>query len=374
MIVRNEEANLPACLASVAGLFEEMIVVDTGSTDGTKAVAIAAGARVFDFPWCDHFAAARNESLRHSSNPWIFWMDADDRLDAANRDRVKDRFAHLPEDNVAFMMRCLCLEKPGGVEGIFFEHVRLFRNHPQIRWQYRIHEQILPAIRRLGGHECPSDVVIHHEGYHDSTLGQHKSERNLRLLLKENAENPDDPFVLFNLGVSYQMLGRLPQAVPFWQRGLAIDPATNDYAAKMFSLLAQALFALGNPAESLKVSQAGRVRYPKSMELLFTESIIETALGHPQEAENCLLGILQFAPGQLPSGEESAIRSYKARNNLAYLYFELGRFSDAEHHWRIVLADRPACEPAWTGLAKLYAVQGRSCDLDLLRDTLGKPQ
>ena len=72
VIARNEEANLSACLASAADLVHEIIVIDTGSTDRTKEVAASFGARVFDFPWCDDFSAARNESLRHATGDWIF--------------------------------------------------------------------------------------------------------------------------------------------------------------------------------------------------------------------------------------------------------------------------------------------------------------
>ena len=80
MIVRDEAANLPACLASVHDLVDEMIVVDTGSTDATKELAAQWGAKVFDFPWVDDFAAA-NGAIRHATGTWIFWLDADDRLD-----------------------------------------------------------------------------------------------------------------------------------------------------------------------------------------------------------------------------------------------------------------------------------------------------
>src|SRR5262249_33980822 len=95
MIVRDEEANLPACLASAADLVDEVVVVDTGSTDRTREVAARFGARVFDFPWVDDFAAARNESLRHATGDWVFWMDADDRLDEDNRGRLRGLFAGL---------------------------------------------------------------------------------------------------------------------------------------------------------------------------------------------------------------------------------------------------------------------------------------
>src|SRR5438552_17207038 len=109
MIVRNEEANLPACLESVRGLFDEIIVVDTGSTDRTKEIAAEFGARVFDFVWVDSFAAARNECLRHATGKWIFWMDADDRLDEENRNRLRALFAGLKDENAAYALTLLCL-------------------------------------------------------------------------------------------------------------------------------------------------------------------------------------------------------------------------------------------------------------------------
>src|SRR5262249_23051971 len=98
MIVRNEEANLPGCLESVADLVDEMVVVDTGSTDRPKGVACRYGARVFDFPWVDHFAAARNESLRHARGRWVFWLDADDRLDEENRARLRTLLAGIGDE------------------------------------------------------------------------------------------------------------------------------------------------------------------------------------------------------------------------------------------------------------------------------------
>ena len=79
MIVRDEERNLEACLAPIAALFDEIVIVDTGSLDRTKEIARQFNARVFDFEWSDDFSAARNESMRHATGEWIFWLDADDR-------------------------------------------------------------------------------------------------------------------------------------------------------------------------------------------------------------------------------------------------------------------------------------------------------
>src|ERR1700723_291913 len=88
MIVRDEAEHLAACLGSVRALVQEVVVVDTGSSDATKQIAKTRGARVSSFAWCDDFAAARNASIERASQPWIFWMDADDRVDRPNQRKL----------------------------------------------------------------------------------------------------------------------------------------------------------------------------------------------------------------------------------------------------------------------------------------------
>ena len=90
MIVRNEGHQLADCLSPVAELFDEIVVVDTGSRDDTREVARRFTGNVFNFPWCDHFSAARNESLRHADGEWIFWLDADDRISPENIAQLRE--------------------------------------------------------------------------------------------------------------------------------------------------------------------------------------------------------------------------------------------------------------------------------------------
>src|SRR5437763_14372147 len=146
MIVKNEEANLPACLESVRGLFDEIVIVDTGSTDRTKESAAAFGAKLFEFAWVDSFAAARNECLRHATGNWIFWMDADDRLDEANRQKLRALFASLKNENAAYTLKCLCLPDPESGAATTVDHVRLFPTHPALRREDRVHEHTLPPV------------------------------------------------------------------------------------------------------------------------------------------------------------------------------------------------------------------------------------
>src|SRR5205814_4141990 len=241
----------------------------TASTGRTKEIAPAAGARVCDFPWVDSFAAARNESLRHATGDWIFWMDADDRLDEENRQKLRALFAGLKAENVAYVMKCLCLPDPVTGAATVVDHVRLFRNDPEMRWRYRVHEQILPAARRLGADVRWSNVVIHHAGYQDAALRRRKLDRDLRLLNLENAEHPDDPFTQFNLGSVYQELGRITEAIPLLRRSLELSQPADSIVRKLYALLIQCHRQLSQPAEAIALCQAGRQDYPQDAELLF---------------------------------------------------------------------------------------------------------
>ncbi|MFO0852420.1 MAG: glycosyltransferase, partial [Gemmataceae bacterium] len=125
MIVRDEEHNLPDCLRSAADLVDEVVVVDTGSADRTREVARRFGARVVDRPWPDSFAAARNASLDHATGEWAFWLDADDRVGPADRDRLRAVLAGLGPGPAAYAMTCRCAG-PAGEAPTLVDHVRLF--------------------------------------------------------------------------------------------------------------------------------------------------------------------------------------------------------------------------------------------------------
>jgi glycosyltransferase involved in cell wall biosynthesis len=239
MIVRNEEALLPACLASLADLMAEVIAVDTGSADRTREVAASFGARVFDFAWCDDFAAARNESLRHATGDWVLWLDADERLDDANRDRLQALLDALPSGPAAYSMRQRS-SAPGGAAATVVDQVRLFRRDPAVGWEYRVHEQLLPSLRRAGYAVHGTDIVIEHAGYQDPALTRRKLRRNLRLLQLDQQERPADAFVLFNLGWAYLELGRDAEAIPFLQRSLQQSQPGDSIVPKLYALLAHA--------------------------------------------------------------------------------------------------------------------------------------
>ena len=166
MIVKDEEENLPKCLIVRGGLFDEIVVVDTGSKDRTREIAREFGARVFDFVWVDDFAAARNAALARATGDYAFWLDADDVIDPPQREKLErllDTFA-ARRRRPAYVVKCSCDPGPNGDGGqTVVDHIRLFPLREDVRWTYRVHEQILPALRRAN---VPVTMDRHHGPAH----------------------------------------------------------------------------------------------------------------------------------------------------------------------------------------------------------------
>ena len=240
MIVRDEEDNLPACLSSAAGLFDEIVVVDTGSTDRTVEIAKSFGARVFDFVWVGDFAAARNAALARATGDYAFWLDADDVIDPPQREKLKALLEGLRHgDEAAYVVRCACdPDRDGGGGTTVVDHVRLFPLREDVRWTYRVHEQILPSLRQVNIGVRWSEVTVRHTGYTDPDLRKRKLGRDEAILLEELEDRPGDPFVLFNLGSIAIERQDWRSALGHLKASLAGSAATDSITRKLFALIA----------------------------------------------------------------------------------------------------------------------------------------
>jgi GT2 family glycosyltransferase/Flp pilus assembly protein TadD len=353
MIVRNEQKNLADCLASILDLVDNAVINDTGSTDRTREIAASFGpkVKVVCSTWPDSFAAARNVALEHATGDWIFWMDADDRLDEENRQKLRALFASLRNENAAFTMKCFCVPDPQNPAGTFVDHIRLFRNHPEIRWEYRVHEQILPAVRRLGGEVRWADVVITHVGYADPALRNRKLQRDLHLLQLNLAEAPDEPFCLFNLGSILQEQGKYAEAIPALRRSLARSGPSDSIVRKLYALIASCHRALGQHKEALATFAEGRSVCPGDAELLFSEARLLADLGDFRAAEASCLELLATRPGQHFASVIPGLREFRGRELLATIYDRQQRHQEALAQWRLVTGEWPGYLPGWLGLA-----------------------
>jgi tetratricopeptide (TPR) repeat protein len=362
MIARNEACNLATCLSSVAGLFDETVVVDTGSVDATKQIAAAYGPSVFDFPWRDHFAAARNEAIHHAGGHWLFWLDADEFLDETNRNRLRELLAGLTAENVAYVLSQRSPDRDGS-GATLVRQVRLFRNRPEIHWSYRVHEQLLPSSRAANHDIRFTDFVIQHSGYADPETSARKLHRNLRLLQMDYVDQPDDPFVLFNLGWAYDALGRSAGAIPYLKRSLERSLPEASIVRKLYALLAGCHRSLGQLPLALEACTAGRAVCPDE-ELAFLEGQLRLALGDAAGAEASWLAMLseggrRAGPSEAFASYDEALHGPLVRHHLAGLCLHQGRTEEAQRHWEAALSHSPGYAPAWAGLSELLLRLGR---------------
>ncbi len=205
MIVRNEEKMLRDCLESVSGLVDEIILVDTGSEDKTIEIAKEFGAEIFNFPWLDDFAAARNESLKHARGEWILYLDADERISPLNIEKLRKALSEADEKLGALLCTIESLHyiDEDNQELHRGAYPRLFRNlgYPKIKFTGRVHEQISPSIRDAGLGMLGSDIVIIHEGYNTTKdVMESKIKRNYKLLLDHIQEEPTNGYAWYQLG------------------------------------------------------------------------------------------------------------------------------------------------------------------------------
>jgi tetratricopeptide (TPR) repeat protein len=210
MIVRDEAERLPACLASVAGLVDEIVVVDTGSTDDTPEIAARGGALVLFEPWADDFAAARNVGLAAASKDWILVLDADECLASESAQALRGLCAGPP---MIYDLRIRNVtDAPDALEHYT---CRLFPNAPHLRFVGAIHETVVSLDPERPAHRLLApDVVLLHVGYQPEIVqARGKVLRNLKLLRKSLERDPSNPFHHYNLGLTLRWAGQLDEAV-----------------------------------------------------------------------------------------------------------------------------------------------------------------
>ncbi len=340
MIVRNEEQNLPRCLESVRGLFDETIVVDTGSTDRTKEIAEAFGARVIEFAWIDDFAAARNVALANATGDYVLWLDADDVIEPPHQEKLKDLLSQLkPDRRTAYVLRCVCDTVDGGKLAV--DHPRLFPRLDEVRWEYRVHEQIIPSLLKAQIAMQWTDIIVRHTGYADPIVHEQKRQRNLHLLHRELAERPNDPFVLYYLGTLAFERKQWPEALGYYILSHAKWGNTQSIARKLFAMIAWTNQILTRYDESLRVSNEGLTLFPDDGELWFRKAIAHRYRGETAEAEKAWQRILSLGPPQTFYSVDPGIFGHLTRRNLAIIAGERGDKAGAEAHWRTVLVECP---------------------------------
>ena len=223
MIVRDEAATLARCLASVSGVADEIVLVDTGSVDATVAVAREHGAVVLHHAFHPvDFAAARNTGLQRAGGDFILVLDADETLDPASVPAV--RLLASEQENVGYVVT----RRNIGPDKTWFDHaVRLFPRRSDYLFRHRVHETIDDAILAGGGRIRRSEIVIDH---HLPDFAQTKA-KGLRYLSLLEEEASDDPDRLTFLAAEYHKLERYAEATAVTERVATLLP--DDFTAQL---------------------------------------------------------------------------------------------------------------------------------------------
>lgn len=196
LIIKNEQNCLRRCLSSIKAIANEIIIVDTGSTDDSLWIAFEFGAQVFFYEWGNDFSAARNYSLDKASGEWILVLDGDEELDGKCLELIKERI-RTPDTEAYLLTVNQSLKNQPELLAISSLQLRLFRNNKNYRYRGVIQEQILDSIfdhNPSAVIEIASNITILHHGYtEEDTASQDRLKRNVDLInqvLEEEREEP----------------------------------------------------------------------------------------------------------------------------------------------------------------------------------------
>ncbi len=324
LIARNEAAAIERCLASIGPWIDAMLVLDTGSTDATIALAQAAGARVEHFDWCDDFAAARNHALALSDADWNVVLDADEWLTGG-----RQALAALRRTAPDFV-GAICVESDfGDGSSAACASNWISRVLPRgVRYAGRIHEQ---PVHQLPLHRL--SVQVGHAGYRPQALAA-KQGRNAALLAQALLDTPDDGYLLYQLAKDHAVYERFEAAAACFEQAAPALPPTDP---NTHDLLVRWLFALkkcGRHEEAVLLAESQRERWEASPDYWFSvgDLLLDWACAQPQRVNELLPMIEASWQRCMEIGErpdlEGAVRgrgSFLAAANLAVLCDGTGR-------------------------------------------------
>jgi len=238
-IARNEEMCIEASLRSIAGFVDDMVVLDTGSTDDTPEIAARCGARVVRVAWPEDFAAARNEAIRHVDTDWVVMLDADEvtspeclaALDRYIRCGIWDAvqtylMTYVADPRTVGFRPARDRVRSRGMPGYYLNPlVRVFRNRPGVQFEGRVHETILGSLLRAGGRIAHTAIEIDHYGLTKGPRSAvHKKSQYLSLCERNIAERPTDIKALLETGMQLRDLGEYDRAVEVFEQALKLNP------------------------------------------------------------------------------------------------------------------------------------------------------
>ncbi|MFN8224889.1 MAG: glycosyltransferase [Gaiellales bacterium] len=332
MIVRDEETMLARSLEAAASWVDEIVVVDTGSTDGTVEVAQAHGARVERFPWTGSFAEARNVSLEAATGDWILWLDADEILAEGAGPKLRELARHTWREGFYVAIENETGDEAGAA--VVHEALRFWRNRPAIRFKGRIHEQHthempLELAERFGR----SSIRVRHLGYRPEIVAaKGKSKRNRTILEQERP----GPFTWFSLASEHFADEEHAEAFELFDRAwheidreVAAGASEPHYRPVLALRRARTARLSSGPQLGLELAAEGLETYPLHTDLVLESAICAKDLGYLDEAARLAEEALKLGDGPARYAAQVGCGTFLALEFLATVRAAQGRLDEA---------------------------------------------
>ncbi|WP_125154900.1 tetratricopeptide repeat-containing glycosyltransferase family 2 protein [Clostridium rectalis] len=330
MIVKNEEDNLERCLKSVEDLVDEIIVVDTGSTDKTIEIAEKYNAKIFNFKWCNDFSAARNESLKHASKDWILIMDGDDEFCSGDKVKFRNLIEKDLVDNTIYFFETLNFSgySVNTTDISINLNPRLFKNNYGFHYEGKVHNQLVNNEKDVVGETY--DIRIYHYGYlNKNIVSKDKRNRNISLLKEQIKKGVDKKFAYFNLGNEYFALDDKRSALDNYYKSYDnFDPSTG-YASRLIERIVISNYTLKDYDKALEFIETGINYYPDFTDLYYLKGLVL------EEKNSPLLAIKSFKKcidiGEPPSVLKSiyGVGGFRPNYELSKIYMDLKDYDNA---------------------------------------------
>ncbi|MFH1026281.1 MAG: glycosyltransferase, partial [Nitrospirota bacterium] len=311
MIAKNEEKYIARCLASLTPVADEIIIVDTGSTDRTKDIARAFGAQVYDLPWTDDFSTPRNHSLSFAKGQWVLVHDADEVISSRDYDKLKDIIGQKTPQLLAYTLTTRTYtnnpsavgwnlnsgEYPDEEESagwLSSTKTRLFRNDRRIRFENQVHEFVEPSLASAGVKIKHCTIPIHHYGKLDQERSSSRAEMYFELGRKKMMSFQDTN-ALRELAIQAYELGKYTEALGLWDMYIKFKP--DDYAA--YFNMTTLYLETGEFEKALDAARIAKNINPQSKEALLGFATSSICWGDIMEAIGVLEGLLKKEPRYL---------------------------------------------------------------------------
>ncbi len=365
MIVRDEEEFLDECLHSVEGVVDEIVIVDTGSTDQTINIAKTFGARCYSAPWTHDFAYMRNISLEYASKEYVLVLDADEVLTSKGKEGIKKYLNEFP-NAAGFFIHILNQTDADGIQEIEESlNVRLFRNNAQYRYSGALHEQIAESILQANppGIIFDSPIEILHRGYLKSVITKKgKKERNLEIAIREVKDFPSDSFRAFNLGMEYVRLQQFDNAVHIFKQAKKWTDPNALWVSRFYKIYISVLMQMGKWEEAHELLEETITMFPDYTDLFYLQGV------YFSQKQNWALALKNFAkciemgdPPLPPYTVEKGISTYRSYFAMGQAFQSAGRITEAVVSYRQAFEKNPTFTQPFFHLANL-----------LLRDDSGR--